>query len=147
SGNVVFDAAGTPEQWAKKLEAKLARESRLPIAVVCRTLQQFDVIRAGNAFLKERGIDTAHCYVTFLGESIDDAKREVLSKIEGGADRLTSAGDVIYLHCPGGYGRTKLSNNVIEKKLGIKATTRNWNTVNQLHAMMAAQTQQASAAV
>ena len=29
------------------------------------------------------------------------------------------AGKAIYLHCPNGYGRTKLSNTAIEKALGI----------------------------
>jgi len=38
----------------------------------------------------------------------------------------------IYLYCPDGYGRTKLSNNAIEKKLSVVSTTRNWRTVNTL---------------
>ena len=35
----------------------------------------------------------------------------------------------IYLYCPNGYGRTKLTNGFWEKKTGLKATTRNWKTV------------------
>jgi uncharacterized protein (DUF1697 family) len=41
----------------------------------------------------------------------------------------------IFLFCPGGYGKTKLSNNYFEKKLKIAATTRNWNTINALFNM------------
>ena len=41
-------------------------------------------------------------------------------------------GREVYLHCPSGYGETKLSNAVFEKALAVKATTRNWNTVNKL---------------
>ena len=41
-------------------------------------------------------------------------------------------GQEIYLYCPNGYGRTKLSNVAIEKKLGLEATTRNWKSVNAL---------------
>ena len=41
----------------------------------------------------------------------------------------------IFLFCPGGYGRTKLSNNFFEKKLGVVATTRNWKSVNALYEM------------
>jgi uncharacterized protein (DUF1697 family) len=31
-----------------------------------------------------------------------------------------------------GYGKTRLSNAAIEKKLSVAATTRNWKTVNTL---------------
>ena len=38
----------------------------------------------------------------------------------------------MYLHCPQGYGRSKLSNAFFEKQLGVAATTRNWRTVTAL---------------
>lgn len=41
-------------------------------------------------------------------------------------------GAEVHLHCPGGYGRSKLANTALEKALGLRATTRNWNTVNKL---------------
>jgi uncharacterized protein (DUF1697 family) len=41
----------------------------------------------------------------------------------------------IYLFCPNGYGRTKLSNSFFERKLSVTATTRNWKTVNILYEM------------
>ena len=33
---------------------------------------------------------------------------------------------------PGRSRRTKLSNNFLEKRLGVTATMRNWNTVTKL---------------
>jgi len=44
---------------------------------------------------------------------------------------LVSAG-VIYLYCPSGYGKTKLSNKFLEKKLEVTATSRNLKTVVKL---------------
>jgi uncharacterized protein (DUF1697 family) len=41
----------------------------------------------------------------------------------------------IYLYVPDSYGETKISNNFFEKKLKVKATTRNWNTIMKLAAM------------
>jgi uncharacterized protein (DUF1697 family) len=41
--------------------------------------------------------------------------------------------DRIYLYCPGGYGKTKLSNNYFENKLKVEATTRNWKTLLKLN--------------
>ena len=37
-----------------------------------------------------------------------------------------------YLHCPNGYGRSKLGNAFVEKQLGVGATTRNWRTTLKL---------------
>jgi uncharacterized protein (DUF1697 family) len=41
----------------------------------------------------------------------------------------------VYLFCPEGYGRTKLSNAFFEKHLSSEATTRNWKTVTTLVSM------------
>ena len=43
--------------------------------------------------------------------------------------------DVVYLHCPLGYGRTKLTTNFFERKLKVSATTRNLKTVCKLLAL------------
>jgi len=39
----------------------------------------------------------------------------------------------IFLFCPNGYGKTRLSNSFFERKLGVPATTRNWKTVNAIY--------------
>lgn len=49
-----------------------------------------------------------------------------------GADEVAVIGRDVYLYCPGGYGRTKLSNAFLERRLGSVATTRTWGTVNAL---------------
>jgi uncharacterized protein (DUF1697 family) len=56
-----------------------------------------------------------------------------LSAVNAGADQFRISDKEVYLYCPNGYGRTKLSNNALEKALSVKATTRNWNTVNKLY--------------
>jgi uncharacterized protein (DUF1697 family) len=50
-------------------------------------------------------------------------------------DRFAIKGKEIYLHIPGSYGETKLSNKFFEDKFKVSATTRNWNTVNKLFEM------------
>jgi uncharacterized protein (DUF1697 family) len=49
------------------------------------------------------------------------------------ADGFSLQGREIYLHCPNGYGRTRLTNVFFERKLDMPVTTRNWNTVNALY--------------
>ena len=138
SGNIVFAAArGNASHWAGVLESRLSGESRLPVAVLVRTGAQIERIVAGNPFLKEKGIDPARLHVTFLRQAPAKSAIGKLDALAAGADRFRCAGTEIYLHCPDGYVRSKLSNNALEKALAIPATTRNWNTVRTLHEMLA----------
>jgi uncharacterized protein (DUF1697 family) len=41
----------------------------------------------------------------------------------------------MYTVYPDGIGRSRLTNKMIEKKLGTRATGRNWNTVLKLGAL------------
>jgi len=137
SGNLVFAAPGSASRWATALERKLAGESRLAVSVIVRTAAKMAKVVAGNPFVKEKGIDPAKLHVTFLQQAPVKAALKKLDSLSAGADRLKLAGKEIYLHCPNGYGRTKLSNNALEKALGVRATTRNWNSVNKLCDMAA----------
>ena len=47
-------------------------------------------------------------------------------------DEFTILNDVVYIYCPNGFGRSKLTINVFEKKLNVIATSRNWKTTNKL---------------
>jgi uncharacterized protein (DUF1697 family) len=135
SGNVVFEAKGLPSRWHGKLERALTGEVRLPVSIIVRTPAALRAIIARNPFLKRRGIDPAKLHVTFLTEVPGKEARNGLNEIPAGKDEPYLSGENIYIYCPNGYGRTKLSNIAIEKALGVRATTRNWNTVKTLCAM------------
>jgi uncharacterized protein (DUF1697 family) len=76
--------------------------------------------------------DVNNLYVTFLSDAPAQLNVEEIKKAKGPSEEFFISGREIYLFCPDGYGRTKLSNNFFEKKLGSVATTRNWKTVNKL---------------
>jgi len=135
SGNMLFTAAGPPVRLEPTIERKLAGETRLPVSVLVRTQAQLKRIIDANPFLKETGVDPKKLHVTFLAGERSKPGLAALGDVRSGADRWQAAGDVIYLHCPGGYGRTKLNNTAIERLLSTRATTRNWNTVKALNDM------------
>lgn len=132
SGNIVFEGEGSASHWAGALERKLSGESRLPVSVLVKTAVEMDGVVAANPFLKEQGLDPSKLHVTFLNRAASRTALDRLRAIDAGPDRFHSGVREIYLHCPNGYGQTKLSNNVIEKLLSLRATTRNWNTVQKL---------------
>src|SRR5262245_22426027 len=135
TGNVLFTAAGPSTSLAARIEEKLAAEARLPVSVIIRTSTQLRRIIDANPFLQEAGVDAKKLHVTFLASRPSKSALAAPAGVSRGADRWHPAGDAIYLHCPDGYGRTKLNNTVIERLLSTRATTRNWNTVTALYEM------------
>jgi len=136
SGNVVFKApAADTTRLANKIEKKLLSAFGFPVPVIVRTQAELHQIIRGNSFLKEAGIDISKLHVTFLSRTPEKTVLKSLDRIAAGDDRFNCGGKEIYLHCPNGYGETKLSNSALEKFLSVQATTRNWKTVTKLYEM------------
>jgi uncharacterized protein (DUF1697 family) len=128
SGNVVY--AG-PKRVARELEAALLAELGVRSPVLVRSGAELARVVAGKPFPAAGKVVS----VTFLAAPAD---AKTLASIEASAygdDRFAAVGAEIYLHTPGGYGRSKLGNSFWERKLGTTATTRNWNTVLALAEM------------
>ncbi len=131
SGNAVFSATGRPERVAGSVEACLAERFGLGVPVLVRTQPEMEDLVEANPFLAE-GADPASLHVTFLAEEPGPAARSLEPPPGAGRDRFVCAGREVFVHCPGGYGRTKLDNSFFERRLGTAATTRNWRTVTAL---------------
>jgi uncharacterized protein (DUF1697 family) len=59
-----------------------------------------------------------------------------LGKLATETERFCLIDSVFYLHTPDGIGRSKLA-AAVEKKLGVAATARNYNTIEALASMLA----------
>ncbi len=133
SGNVIFDGA---KQNAAKLagliEAQIERSFEYAVSVFIRDANDFQRLVDSNPFLTGRNEDPAKLHVTFLYSSPSKSALNNLDIPNAEPDEFIVTGREIFLFCPNGYGRTKLSNKVFEKKLNTPATTRNWKTVNAL---------------
>jgi uncharacterized protein (DUF1697 family) len=131
SGNVIFKSGDGPGNLIEALEKRIGRQLGLSVTVLLRTQPQLANVFAGNPFANA-GRDSTKLHVTFLAEKPDRARFRELDPERAEPDEFRVAGREIYLHCPNGYGRSKLTNAYFEKKLGVAATTRNWKTVTKL---------------
>jgi uncharacterized protein (DUF1697 family) len=133
SGNIIFDAGrDSSVSAAKRIEAKILSVFGHAVPVIVRTERELAGIIAANPFLKQKAIDPTKLHVTFLEKApIADGVKKLESR-DAGSDRFHVVGREAYLYCLNGYGVTKLSNTAIEKAFSIRATTRNWKTVNKL---------------
>jgi uncharacterized protein (DUF1697 family) len=132
SGNVVFKSpVGSAAELSRAIEKRIDRDLGLRVTVLVRTPAQLEKLRAGNPFARNEK-DPIKLHVTFLAETPGRDRVRKLEQTEAGPDAFRVVGREIYLHCPNGYGRSKLSNAYFEKQLDVAATTRNWKTVTKL---------------
>lgn len=132
SGNVIFENDSDNADIAENIEMKISQTFGFSVNVIVRTGDELENIIKGNPFVKDENIQLDKLHVTFLS---DMPNPETISNLDIKKDeneKFEVAGKEIYLYCPNGYARTKLTNDVFEKKLNIVATTRNWKTTNKL---------------
>lgn len=134
SGNVIFETQKRDRNKMKvQIEAAvkeaydfsvlvevLAAEDLYDIVENC-PFESLDLIENGTKVL-----------VTFLYAKPNQENIDMLLSKVVEPEELIVHGRAIYVYCPNGYGKTKLSNVFIEKTLQIDATTRNWKTVGKL---------------
>ncbi len=137
SGNVIFKTNEklSDIEFAKKIEEAIHKKYDFEVPVIIRSEDEMKKIISQNPFVKEKNIDEKKLHVTFLSEIPDKKNVESTVNMDFLPDRFIIIGKEIFLYVPNGYGETKISNNFFEKKLKVKATTRNWNTTNKLSQM------------
>lgn len=136
SGNVLFEAEEeSTDQLRRSIETKLKEELGYEVDVVVRTKSELERTIAQNPFGDMESPDDGKLYVSFLSEEPTAEALDVLASFQSDADEYRADGREVYIRCRGQYGKSLFSNNFLEKKLGVTATTRNWQTVNKLAGM------------
>jgi len=131
SGNVVFET-NSKTDLRKAIESAILNAFGFDVPVIVIKADEFRETLQANPFIKDKEIAIDKLHITFLENTPDLKNSDALKTIESNEDQYILNNKIIYLYCPEGYGKTKLSNTTIEKKLRVKATTRNWKTCNEL---------------
>lgn len=138
SGNVVFTATGTDAAIARKLADAIEAGHGFRPAISVRTAAELAAIVGDNPFPKEAK-DGTRVIVAFAAAKPSAGAAERVAAVKGAKnERLVLVGRDLFIHYPDGQGRSKVTNAVIERALGVPVTSRNWNTVTKLAAMTAA---------
>jgi len=136
SGNVVFRSPRGAAKVAAEIESRLRRDFGTEIRVLVRTGDQLQNLVRRNPLVRGSR-DESKLHVTFLAEVPASARGASLDGASFLPDEFRLLGREVYLHCPNGYGKTKINNAFFERTLGVAATTRNWKTVTTLATMSA----------
>ena len=129
SGNVVFTSELTASDAGLQIEHSIQQHYGYAVPIMVKTPADFQQIVADNPFAGE---DTKLLYVTFLAETPAADPLKKLQAADYRPEAYVLHDQIMYIFAANGYGRAKLNNNFLEKKLKVAATTRNWKTVNSL---------------
>ncbi|EKQ84793.1 DUF1697 domain-containing protein [Leptospira kirschneri] len=127
SGNVLFqDKSKNVKELIALIEKKIREVFGFEVIVFIRSKEELKAIIQSNPFSKK---DSNRIYVSFLNESKKNLDLTEIETVKIKGEELVIQNKEIYFFSPKGYGVSKLSNNFLEKKLNVSATTRNWKTV------------------
>src|SRR5262249_43719650 len=136
SGNLVFESDGrTGPELERLLEVETARRLGVTADYLVRTADEWQAVVAGNPLPDEAERDPGHLVVVFLKTAPQSEDVQALQATVEGPESLRAEGRHLYVAYPAGIGRSKLTNTLIERKLGVRGTARNWNTVLKLAAL------------
>ena len=132
SGNVIFSSN---EKNRQNLENKISSEIKRKFGFEVKTFvlnpKKVQSVIENNPFINKKK-ELERLYVTFLSDKPTGENVQKLNLIDYSPEEYKIDKNCIYLFYPNGAGKAKLNNNILENKLKVFATTRNWRTINML---------------
>lgn len=136
SGNVIFK---TKERNLAKLTSQIQtaieRSFGFRPDVILRTSDELRDVIARNPFAKRRGIEPGKLIIAFLADAPAAQARDNIVKLKTDPEELRIDGSELYIYYPNGMGRSKLAWSLIERRLKVSGTCRNWNSVTKMLAI------------
>lgn len=130
SGNVFVDTELSTSDVERRIHEQIVRHIGPSIVVIARTRSAIREAFNSNPF--EQGYDSSRVFFVLFAETPAADKVKELLNQDFGDEKLVIGHSSAVMYIPGQYGKGRLSNNFLEKQLGISATMRNFNTMSKL---------------
>ncbi|MFN8402975.1 MAG: DUF1697 domain-containing protein [Anaerolineales bacterium] len=130
SGNALVDSDLPAKEIEKRIHELIKKHIGADLAVVVRTGKQLQKVLDENPFTD--GYDISRIFFVSFAEKPPQKMVNDLLARDFSPEKLIINKDAAYMFIPNTYGSDTLSNNFLEKKLGVSATTRNFNTISKL---------------
>jgi uncharacterized protein (DUF1697 family) len=105
SGNAVFRAEGTAAALCAAIGDAIATRFGFRPHVFVMPATAFDAALVANPFRAEAEADGAKVHLHFLAGPLPPGTLEALAPYATAGERAVVAGDILYLHTPGGLGQ------------------------------------------
>lgn len=134
SGNVVFRAAkGTPVKLAAEIAHAISTRLNVDVPVIVKPVRDLDEIVAENP-LAEDAQDHSRLLVAFIQDKKALPGLAAIDALVAPPEQFAVGKHAAYLFCANGILASKAGEALLAKA-GTLATTRNWATVQKLHAL------------
>jgi uncharacterized protein (DUF1697 family) len=132
SGNVIFESDNSDVKiLADKMQEAIKNTFGFEVPVLVIGQNVYQEIISSNPFLG-KSEDTKPLYAGFLFDSPQNDRVTELKNSDTGNDKYIISESHIFMKYAEGIGKSKMDNNFFEKKLKVRMTTRNWNTIMKL---------------
>lgn len=137
SGNIIFETKETEEgKLLSKIEKEIAKVFGLQIDVFLRSEDEVKIIIDDKPFLNVEGREDVKLNVSFLAGMPDEGQAQHFMSLSNEVDTFILKGRELFTVTLKEAPKSLLSDALIKKHLKLKATTRNWNTVNKLNELL-----------
>jgi uncharacterized protein (DUF1697 family) len=135
SGNLIFRCdARMSVDLERLLEMEAEKRLGLRADFLIRSAREWKEVVARNPFRKEAERDPSHLVVMFLKSAAEAKSVKAVQATITGPEIIRADGRQVYIVYPAGIGKSRLTNVLLEKRLGIRGTARDWNTVLKIAA-------------
>jgi uncharacterized protein (DUF1697 family) len=136
TGNLVFRS----EPTGAELEALLEREAVGVLGYatdfIVRTGGEWRDVLAANPMPEMAKGDPSHLVVMAMRSAPEASALAALQAAIVGREQVRAVGRELFIAYPDGIGTSKLTGGLIERRLGVRGTARNWNTVVKIGAAL-----------
>ncbi len=135
TGNLLFEAT-LDEAFKKEFLERLEAQFGFCPTVIFQEGPYLDRTVIDNPFVELSETSPNQVLVFFLDRKPDSKRLAILEAAIKGEEKVVLVEDRLYVsYHPHGVGKSKLTAGIIEKKLGVEGTSRNWNTVLKLQGL------------
>lgn len=129
SGNVILVSNDAKNIICKKINEAVIENFGYDIPVIIRTISEWEKAIENYPFSTENEKIVGFSFL----DRVSEIKEITIDNIKD--DQFKIDEDMVYFYCPNGFGKSKITNNIFEKKLKVTATTRNLRTTLKLLAL------------
>ena len=126
SGNIILTSEESKTAICKKIKDGIFTKFGYDVPVIAKTISEWKKVIKNYPFPTDNPKIVAFI---FLDKKTSETKIEAKGIDD---DEYQINNDMVYIYCPNGFGKSKITNNLFEKKLKVTATTRNYNTTLKL---------------
>lgn len=136
TGNVVFDAkAKDARAIERKVEPAFAETFGRQIDFVARDAAGWEKLVKANPFPDQSLSDPSHVAIRIMREPISDTAIKLIEERASDKETVKFVDGDPWIYFGAGIGTSKLAGVMTAKRIGI-GTSRNWNTVQKIAAVL-----------